>query len=148
MQVKINKSTIPNAGKGLFAVSKDNNDTVFKPGDPIVQYGNNTNEISFQKLMKNCNNDPEECTTYVFCNGTKCWDDMEKTSPARYSNDCFNTKNKCNSKFQMIDGYPWLVAKSEIKNNDEIFTSYGPSYWTNRVDCKNKLPDGSCSFKK
>jgi|688.fasta_scaffold1406951_1 hypothetical protein len=147
MQVKIKNSTIPNAGKGLFAVSKNKNDT-FKTGDPIVQYGNDANEISMTEVLKNCKRDPEECTTYVFCNGTKCWDDMEKTSPARYSNDCFNTKNKCNANFEMINGYPWLVANSEIKNNDEIFTSYGPTYWKNRLDCKNKLPDGSCSLKK
>jgi hypothetical protein len=135
----VKDSQIQNAGKGLFA-----GDYQFKKGDVIARYGYPSNYISEKDLEKRCKYS-EKCidksSAYLFCDGLdltkshiakhgeKCWDGLDiRSTIARFSNSAHNSKFKYNSTFDLIKGYPYLVATKNIKPGHEIFTNYGETY--------------------
>lgn len=128
------KSTIKDAGKGLFATKH------FKKGSYICRYGDKQN-VMILKEFKQRVKSGELTDEYMYCDGdlrrndTKCWDATDPQSTlARYSNDAsFNDHkhgNINNAEFTTRYGYPWIVATKNIKKYEEIFTNYGDQYWT------------------
>jgi len=121
----VSKSQIQNAGYGLWAK------TNIKKGEPIVQYEgiyHNSDEYNYETECEGDN-----CYNYLFCNDNDCWDAKDNTEfIARYSNDCHNSDFECNASYDMINGNPYIVASSDIPEGDEIFTTYGNMYWTNK----------------
>lgn len=122
--LQIEKSLIPKSGNGLFAGSKG-----FKKGEPIARYGYAWNFVKY--------GDIKGSYEYVFCHGNKCWDGIDpKSTIARYSNDCHNSKTKdgrriqCNAYFKMINKIPYIVASKDIPPHAEVYTTYGDEYWT------------------
>jgi hypothetical protein len=133
--LRIKKSTIRNAGRGLFA-TKD-----FKKGDKIMK-------LKFQRLTKKQIDDRYD---YYLCdNNGKCTEGLGSysfTINARkgtygdsacvrnapsYAND---KKNHANVKFAPDKGSRktkvdvWFVTTKNIKAGQELFHSYGQLYW-------------------
>ena len=127
--IQIKKSQIPKSGYGLYAGSKG-----FKQADKMLMYSTNKNHILEKDLNEKCSKarDFSKCYgDYILCHGKHCWDgrDPKKATVARFSNDCYGSKLKCNAKFEVLKGNPWLVATKDIKPGEEILTSYGIDYW-------------------
>lgn len=122
--LRIKKSNIPNAGKGLFTWKKPirrgkNIDfyTGVKTSRPVldVKYGKNTT------------------AEYALCNGPNlCIDAFLSTHGApRFTNDARGSKYKNNSHFTFDNRYNNFNLKSSkyIKPHQEIFSNYGEKYW-------------------
>lgn len=129
-KVEVKTSTIPNSGKGLFALQD------FEKGDEIVEFtGKEISAAEIEKLTG------EKAEYLVAKSDGTTIDVYNSKSPAKYANDHdgylkktkgsgFTKKN--NSEIQELDnGEIWLCATKAIKEGDEIFCSYGTRYWTN-----------------
>jgi len=142
-KLKVKKSHIKEAGKGLYAQkgrSKKDKSTVFKKGSTIAEY---TGEILTRDQV---NRMPVNQRAYILQHNNNRYIDAVKTNsgPARYANDCRasnKAKGECtgnNSKFTQSRHKMNLKATKNIKNTDEIFVSYGSSYWSKERSKVNK----------
>jgi len=119
-EVSVKQSGIPGSGMGLFAEEN------IKQGDPIVLItGPRYNEEEALQL---------ETNGYLLDAADGSDEAIDVEGPARYANDAFgitriaNTAN--NSAFILHDdGKMWLQATRNIKAGQEIFVSYGRTYW-------------------
>ena len=130
--LRIKKSTIPNAGFGLFASKKP-----FKRGDLIGKYtGRIVKNIALDKTYKK-HPKYKGLAPYSLCNSIEdnSWcvnANRSSDGPVRYANDkSLNAANICpkivNKKPLKIETY----ASKQIKPQQEIFMSYGTNYWNN-----------------
>jgi hypothetical protein len=124
--LKIKKSTIPDAGKGLFAsdpLSSDPNEIVFKKGATIVQYEGET--INLEKLE---NRYGDKTAPYSVMISKNKYIDASKI---RSVGSLANTNPPHNNATLSVStgrGTASLKATKNIKNGEEIFLSYGRSY--------------------
>jgi len=129
-KVEVKTSTIPNSGKGLFALQD------FEKADEIVEFtGKKISAAEIEKLSG------EKAEYLVGKSDGTTIDVYDSKSPAKYANDHdgylkktkksgFTKKN--NSEINELDnGEIWLCATKPIKKGEEIFCSYGTRYWTN-----------------
>ena len=120
--LRVKKSTIPGAGKGLFT-------TVDIPkGTKVIEY---KGEVVTWKQIENM---PDERNGYVFYfNSRYCLDAWNSKSPARYANDAMGITRveglKNNSHYETEKKRCYLVATRNIPKNSEILVSYGAEYW-------------------
>lgn len=134
--LKVKQSHIKEAGKGLYAQKgrSKNNDIVFKKDSVIGEYSGKILTLDEVNKM------PVNKRTYILQHGKNRFIDAVKTNsgPARYANDCRasnKAKGECsgnNAKFIKSQNKMNLKATKNIKNSDEIFVSYGPTYWTKK----------------
>ena len=118
--LRVKKSTISNAGLGLFAERQ------FKKGERIARYTGDTMTRKQQRERY-----PDGDSQYVLCAGdkstSKCVDARRTNStPARYANttapgEAKKRNAKLNKSFN-------LVATKNIPARREIFTSYGVGF--------------------
>ncbi len=123
--LRVKNSTIPNAGKGLFAMLPNNNTNtiVFRKGDTIVEYKGEV--INEDTLIQRYDDKTAPYAVqvgkdaYVDCGCKRGVGSIANTSKG-HNNATFsvNPRNKTAK----------LVATKNIKNNEEIFLSYGNSY--------------------
>jgi hypothetical protein len=129
-KIEVKTSTIPNAGKGLFALQD------FSKGDEICEFTGK--EVSKEEIKKLTGTRAEYL---IGKDDGSTVDVYNSKSPAKYSNDHdgylkatkkagFEKKNNCEI-MELDNGELWLIATKKIKEGDEIFCSYGSSYWTN-----------------
>jgi hypothetical protein len=136
--VFISPSNIKNAGYGLFAGPKG-----FKKNDIIGEYSTTQNKTTQGEILKNCNNTYnntyiDSCWKYTLCKSNilkddiVCWNDTDdiNSTYVRYINDAYNTKFKNNSEFNIKNDNAYVIASTDIKPYQEIFVSYGSSYWS------------------
>lgn len=127
--VYIAKSSIENAGNGLFAGPYG-----FKKGDIIGKYSYPWNEVKLKQLYKRCKDD--NCWSYVFCDrgnedNTQCWDGVDiRSTLMRNINDAHGSKHHNNSYFDVIKNQVYVIASRNIKPHKELFVSYGKNYWS------------------
>ncbi len=122
--LKIKKSNIPNAGNGLFALNPklENNAIIFKKGQIIANYEG-------EKL--NQNNIDQRYGRYTAPYAIR-WkkdniiDAACKRGIASLANN--NRGNINNAELISNRNGAALKAKNNIKNNEEIYASYGSSY--------------------
>jgi SET domain-containing protein len=121
-QLVVKKSTIPNAGKGLFT-------KVFIPkGTRIVQY---KGKISAWKEVK----DEDGKNAYIFYVNRNHVINAEpvKTALARYANDArglVRIKGLTNNCDYITDGTKaYIESKKDIPARTEILVDYGTDYW-------------------
>jgi hypothetical protein len=131
--LKIKSSTIANANKGLFAYNKRlPNDTVlFKPDDKIIdylgdridnnelnrRYGDNTAPYA----LKITNNDYIDASTRRGIGSLANKPSPHNANPLlRHSNAKFTINHRNHNAS--------IKATKNIRNNDEILTSYGRNY--------------------
>ena len=120
-ETSIKPSLIPNSGLGLFAEQN------IKAGEAIVMItGPRYNEEEALKLDLN---------GYLLDSADGSNESIDVQGPARYANDAFGITRIAgyvnNSAFMLYpDGTMWLTATRNIKAGNEIFVSYGRTYWT------------------
>jgi hypothetical protein len=120
IKTKVSKSTIPNAGKGLFALD------YVKKGELIIPIeGPRYPEAEAEKI------DRDE---YFLGTADGTNDIIDVRGPAMYANDARGLTRidglSNNAAFQtQLDNTIWLAATKTIRPGDEIFASYGRSYW-------------------
>jgi hypothetical protein len=120
LQLKVAKSNIPGAGKGLFTL-KD-----IKKGAKIIEYtGNRTNEAEFKK-------NPSDYGLLFKKDDIIDATSAQYSTVARYANMC-RSKNKCSNNAKYTRNYQTnkahITATKNIKANSEIFVSYGRSFF-------------------
>ena len=119
-EVSVKPSIIPGSGLGLFAEEN------IKQGDPIVLItGPRYNEEEALKL---------EINGYLLDAADGSDESIDVEGPARYANDAFGLTRVAgtvnNSAFILHDdGKMWLEATRNIQAGQEIFVSYGRTYW-------------------
>ncbi len=133
--VTVRKSTIPNAGRGLFA------NITFNIDDCVAEYnGKIIGQKEVDKLTEqNQYQYIAQLTDFLAIDGYR----DEKTGLGSFVND-IRTKTKHNAYFYVSDYKPnndnhnfgrktnlrvFLIASNKIEKGDEIFVSYGSKYW-------------------
>ena len=135
-QLFVKKSTLPNAGKGLFTKK-------FIPkGTRIIEYKGKI------KTWKEVQAEEGENGYIYYVKRSHVIDAFkQKTSLARYANDARGLQrvpNVTNNAEYVEDGLRvFIESKKDIPAGSEIFVSYGPEYWqvirhNIRVDEKDK----------
>lgn len=120
--LKIKASTIPNAGKGLFALNKQlpENAIVFRKGNLIIDY--NGDNINSNQLHNRYGDDTAPYAVQV--NNNQFID----ASCRRCIGSLANTNRNTNARLSLYRGKVNIKATKNIKNGDEIFVDYGPIY--------------------
>lgn len=130
-KLKIKDSTIPNAGKGLFAYMRNVPQThiVFKRNDIIIPYiGNIVNNKEIDEIYG-----PNTTAPYAFCHGrrwnSRCTDGACRRGVGAFLNHG-DRSNKINAAVRYDTRKKEFIvyATKEIKNNQEIFINYGDDY--------------------
>lgn len=119
----IKKSTIPNAGSGLFAIDpKDqSHKVIFKTGETIARYKGEI--INLQELNERYGEYTAPYTIQISNNR------YEDASKIRGIGSIANTKpNHNNATISIYQGYASIKATKNIYNNEEIFLSYGRAF--------------------
>ena len=138
LQLKIAPSTIPQAGKGVFAFNKNKgaNAVIFEPRDIICVYGG---EFISKNELDNRYGD------YTAPYGIEVNHNlMQDGACTRSAGSLFNHKNRRtdnNAEFYTSTQNPGLHprqikirATKRIRNNQEIFIHYGNQYGMNEED--------------
>jgi SET domain-containing protein len=121
-QLYIKKSTIPNAGKGLFTKK------AIPKGTRIIEY---TGRRTTWKEVK----DEDGKNGYIFyINRNNVIDALpHKSAYARYANDArglVRIKGLLNNSDYIVDGLKaYIESKTDIPAGGEIFVDYGKDYW-------------------
>jgi uncharacterized protein len=142
-QLFVKKSTLPNAGKGLFTKK-------FIPkGTRIVEY---TGAI---KTWKEVQAEEGENGYVYYVKRSHVIDALKhKTSLARYANDARGlqrVKSVNNNAEYAEDGlHVYIESTKDIPAKSEIFVSYGPEYWqvirhNIKIDEKAKKKNGKAT---
>jgi len=135
-RLRIKPSGVPNGGKGLFAQvsrSATDNSIVFRRGETIVNYtGEDINTATLNNRYDlDADNQFTAPYAYEIVKDTSFVDaacnrgvaSLVNHRPVSKANAKF-VKSKTNGVFTGVK----LVAKNHIKNNREIFASYGQTY--------------------
>ena len=120
--VEVRQSRIPDSGNGLFA-SRD-----FAPGEPLGEYrGRVLSLLQAHRL------EDRDYLMGGFGLNSHVDARFALDAPARYVNDHFD-KSKLNAEFHKDKARKraLLVATRSIRRGEEIYASYGESYWTCR----------------
>lgn len=109
----VSKSTIPGAGKGLFAVTNLPMGTKIPyTGDHLATDSHTDHTYCFRLDEKTC--------LYA----TTCL--------ARYVNDTYNTTFHTNMRWRITNDRVYLETTRRIKSGEELFIRYGSEYWSSR----------------
>jgi uncharacterized protein len=124
MALKVKRSQLPNAGKGLFTT------TAIKKKDKIVEYkGEIINWKEYEKRVK------EDKDGYLFfVNRNHCIDAYNTPEHvARYANDAAGLGRvkglKNNASYEIFGKQCFIVAERDIAAGEEIFVNYTKEYW-------------------
>lgn len=135
--LQIKQSTIPNAGKGLFAVdprkNAEENKVIFKSGQRIVVY--HGERISEEELVERYSDKTGPYAVEVSNVGTPEGErEYEDGACKRCIGSIANTKGRfslCNARLAKHQGQIRVMATKNIRNGQEIFVWYGDEYELN-----------------
>ena len=118
LNLVVKKSNIANSGCGLFTTKE------LKPKTKIVEYfGETLTKNEYKKKY------PNENAKYVFQKNQNLYVNSQcKRGLAAMSNS--HKKSKCNARFSLSKDRSkiWIIVTKKIKENNEIYTYYGPDY--------------------
>ncbi len=122
--LKVKKSNIPKAGKGLF-IHRD-----VKKGERIVEYHGEI--IDWKECDIRAERDEGGYVFYV--NRKKCIDAFHTPEAlARFANDAEGLSKvkgiKNNCQYEIYKNTGWITAIKNIKAGSEILVRYGGEYW-------------------
>lgn len=144
MALKVKKSTLPNAGKGLFTT------TPIKKGERIIEYLGEI--IDWKEYEKRVERD--EDGYLFFINKKYCIDAFNTPEHiARYANDAQGLSKvkglNNNASYEIVDKTRcFIIAKRDIAKGEEIFVSYTKEYWDCiRYNIKLKEKEGKKAKK-
>lgn len=124
--LKVKKSLLPGAGKGLFTT------TPIKKDSLIIEYKGEM--LTWREVQKRYPGNIQ-AALYLFHLGPNKWIDAQETPEnlARYANDAMGFSRikglKNNAEYQIHEGVPYIVATKSIEAGSEIFVSYTKDYW-------------------
>jgi len=133
--LSIKKSQVPSAGHGLWAEKN------FKRGEIIVKYEGE--KITWKECERRNQEQEGYGDYYFFISKTNCIDAQHTTwAQGRYANDASGLIRikglRNNARYEIINGEVVIKASRNIKSGEEIFVSYGRSYWnTKRKEIMN-----------
>lgn len=124
MKLKVKKSQLPNAGKGLFTL------VPIGKGEKVIEYKGEI--IEWKEYKKRVDNDKDGYLLFV--NNKKCIDAFNTPQhEARYANDAAGLSKvkgmRNNCFYDIVDGRGYIVSSRNIKAGEEIFVSYTKEYW-------------------
>jgi hypothetical protein len=142
MALKVKKSQLPNAGKGLFTT------TPIKKGTQIIEYLGEI--IDWKEYERRVERDEDGYLFFV--NKKHCIDAFNTPEHiARYANDAAGLSRvkglKNNSVYETEGNRCFIVSTRDIASGEEIFVNYTKDYW----DCIRyniKLKGGKTTKKK
>lgn len=125
-QVRIRPSTIPNAGKGIFAVHRPGtpppaNDIVFRKGDTIIEYAGE--KVTRQQIDARYG---DYTAPYGLGERGKFEDGACVRGVGTMANSA--SRKNCNAEFRFQNGRFVLKARKTIKTGAEILCDYGNAY--------------------
>jgi uncharacterized protein len=135
MALLVKKSTLPQAGKGLFTSKRILKD------EKIVEYKGEI--IDWKEYEKRVKEDRDGYLFYI--NRKRCIDAFNTPQhKARYANDAAGLSRvkglKNNSVYEVFGNKCFIVATRNIEAGEEIFVSYSKDYWDCiRYNIKNNL---------
>ena len=135
MSLKVKKSQLPKAGKGLFT------EKPIKKGDKIIEYKGEI--IDWKEYEKRVADNKDGYLFYI--NKKRCIDAFSTPEhKARYANDAAGLSKikglRNNSDYEIFDNKCYIVSRREIKAGEEIFVNYTKEYWDCiRYNIKNNL---------
>lgn len=124
MALKVKRSRLPGAGKGLFTTKPIKKDT------KIIEYrGEIIGWKDYNERVKR-----QEDGYLFYFNRNKCVDAYHTPQyKARYANDAAGIVRikglRNNSHYEIIDDKCFIVAARDIKAGEEIFCDYTRDYW-------------------
>ena len=124
--LKVRKSTIKGAGRGLFTTSR------IRKEDVIVEYLGE--KLTWKQCLRRYKNNSHELV-YVFCVTDDNCIDAHATPDAlaRLANDSngteFGKRKLNNAEYRIIKKRPYIVATKAIGPGSEILVNYGDEYW-------------------
>ncbi len=125
MALKVKKSLIPGAGKGLFTT------TPIKKGEKVIEYLGEI--IDWEEYERRVEKD--EDGYLFFINKNRCIDAFNTPEHiARFANDAAGltrVKGLTNNSEYIIEKKKkcFIIAKRKIEAGEEIFVSYTKEYW-------------------
>jgi uncharacterized protein len=124
--ISVKESQLPASGQGLWA------DRDFRRGDVIVKYDGD--RVTWKECVRRNENQEGYGGYYLYINSRKCIDAQHTLwARGRYANDAagLNRVNglRNNAKYEVVKGEAFIVATRNINAGEEIFVSYGKSYW-------------------
>ena len=128
LHLKVTDSIIHKAGVGLFAFNSKQNDNaiIFKSGDKICDY--NGEIIDEEEKERRYGNKTGVYTLQINNNG-RYEDGAIHRGIWTLLNSPSGTQHKVNCRFSIgKDKKAHIVATKNIRNNEELFISYGRSY--------------------
>jgi SET domain-containing protein len=124
--LKVDVSTIPNSGKGLFA-KKD-----FKKGEYICKF---TGDYIDSKELERRDVGGARSAYFIYIDDDTTLDVYDSKCLAKYANDAEGfrkIRGKRNNSALAQDGKNiYIQATKDIDAGDEIFVGYGKDYWDN-----------------
>ena len=136
-QIKIKKSTLPDAGKGLFAVNKQKepNEIIFRQGDTIIPYAGEKN-VTNQELTNRYGD-------YTAPYAVQYSDNKNEDAACKRGVGSLANRNRGNLNNARLypnrrNGSIFLRATKNIRNNNEIFVPYGRHYRLNEEGVSNQ----------
>jgi uncharacterized protein len=135
MALLIKKSTLPQAGKGLFTSTRILKD------EKIVEYKGEI--IDWKEYEKRVLEDRDGYLFYI--NRKRCIDAFNTPQhKARYANDAAGLSRvkglRNNAVYEIFGNKCFIVATRDIEAGEEIFVSYSKDYWDCiRYNIKNNL---------
>lgn len=124
--LKVDVSTIPNSGKGLFA-KKD-----FKKGEYICKF---TGDYIDGKELEKRDVGGARSAYFIYIDDDTTLDVYDSKCLAKYANDAEGfrkIRGKRNNSTLTQDGKNiYIQATKDIDAGDEIFVGYGKDYWDN-----------------
>lgn len=124
--LKVRKSRIEGAGKGLFTTSR------IRKNDTIVEYQGE--KLTWKQCLKRYKNKEQELVYVFSITDDNCIDAHSAPEAlARFANDAngteFGRKHENNAEYRIIKKKPYIVATKEIGPGAEILVDYGDEYW-------------------
>lgn len=124
MSLKVKKSQLPEAGKGLFT------EKPIKKGEKIIEYKGEI--IDWKEYEKRVLQNKDGYLFYI--SKKRCIDAFSTPKHmARFANDAAGLSRvkglKNNSDYEIVDDKCFIVARRDIKKGEEIFVNYTKEYW-------------------
>ncbi len=135
MKLKVKKSQLPGAGKGLYTTAP------IKKGEKVIEYKGEI--IAWKDYQKRV--ERNEDGYLLFVNNKRCIDAFKTPQHlARYANDAAGLSRvkglKNNCFYDIEKGRGYIVSKRHIKAGEEILVSYTKEYWDSvRYNIKHGL---------
>jgi len=134
LHLQIKKSTIAEAGKGLFAIGKG---IIFRTGDRICMY--NGELINARELIRRYHDDTAPYGIQLHNkNGHEQYEDAATERGIGSLANHSRNRNKINARLSISrNNRAQLIATKNIRSGTEIFVNYGPDYRFNEDVCSS-----------